>query len=774
MTASIWNPAGTSTKVANADNNYKHQVFNVDAIIAASGIFTLTTFAYQVGTESLLVLVNGVDQVLTTDYTETSNTVVTIPGVKLGDEVVIRALVGSTASQSAAASAAAAEAAAASIIGLNPPNLPITIAIGGTGATNKTDAFDALAPSSTKGDIIVFNGADNVRQAIGINGQVPMVDLTTSTGIKYGFTDISVVAAGITANTTLSATVFSGYIPIAMASIGQSVTLPDATLIRVGSIRSILDNSQGVNSYGIRDATGKLICVGGVGSEIIVSLKDNSTPAGVWGFIGNGIEPGLITINNIFPATYLYSQNFPYIPIDNNTSIHFITVASGGFAAFIVDNVGKIITTPVVVSATDFIPTAVFKIDATHVIVFYSTSSVLNKAVVLTIGGASPSYTITPGTPVSTATDMTNAWGSENSTGATRILALSTTSYLACWTDSTGQFTRVMNITVAGNVVTFGAILDITNTGGSVVVNSATLQLLTNTTALLVFKHLAAIKLGAVVITVAAGVCTAGATVDTGVANSASNSTQPVSINMLTATKAIVFFLNTANASFMQTISIAGTVVTWGTSLAIEAALTTASADYSNNNASRYAPRISIINPTTVYLQYINNTVQSRELVLVESAGVLTVMNTYSNSFTYSPSSITGFPLIMTAGEFLKQVNTGTNGQRKLVANLVSGTAVNFGNELSYSFETIYAGGDYYKLASGDYCFIDSYGIQVMKSNGNTITRKGVIPVNFLASSQAVKLNVATDRLVLQNLTTFTSVLTTTPLAVFTNVEIVI
>lgn len=774
MTASIWNPAGSSTNVANADNNYKHQVFIVDAIIAASGIFTLTSFAYQIGTESLLVLVNGVDQVLTTDYTETSNTVVTIPGVKLGDEVVIRALVGSTASQSAAASAAAAAAAAASIIGLNPPNLPIAINIGGTGAVNKTDAFDALAPSSTKGDIIVHNGTDNVRQAIGTNGQVPMVDLTTPTGIKYGFTDISVVAAGITASTTLTAAVFSGYIPIAMASIGQSVILPDATFIRVGSIRSILDNSQGVNPYGIRDATGKLICVGGVGSEIIVSLKDNSTPAGVWGFIGNGIEPGMITINNIFPATYSGSTNFPFLAIDNNTSLHFVPVASGGFAAFIVDNLGKVITTPVVVSATEIAPIAAFKIDATHIIVFYGTSATVNKAVVLVIGGASPSYTITPGTPVSTATNMTAIWGGENSFGAPRILALTTTSYLASWIDSAGQFTRVMNVTVAGNIVTFGAILDVTNAGGSVVVNSNVLQFLTTTTALLVFKHLATTSLGAVVISVAAGVCTAGAIVDTTVANSASTSGQSVSINMLTATKAIVFFLNTANASFMQTISITGTVVTWGTSLAIEAALTTASADYNNNSASRYAPRISIINPTTVYLQYINNIVQSRELVLVESAGVLTVMNTYSNSFTYSPSNITGFPLIMTAGEFLKQVNTGTNGQRKLVANLVSGTSVNFGNELSYSFETIYSGGDYYKLTSGDYCFIDSYGILVLKSNGNTITRKGVIPVNFLPSSQGVKTNIAPDRLVLQNITTYTSVLTVAPLVVITNVEMVV
>lgn len=41
----------------------------------------------------------------------------------------------------------------------------IGIAKGGTGATTATDAFDALAPSTTLGDVIFHNGTDNVRLA---------------------------------------------------------------------------------------------------------------------------------------------------------------------------------------------------------------------------------------------------------------------------------------------------------------------------------------------------------------------------------------------------------------------------------------------------------------------------------------------------------------------------------------------------------------------------------------------------------------------------------
>ena len=54
----------------------------------------------------------------------------------------------------------------------------LAIANGGTGATTKTDAFDALAPTTTVGDLIYHNGTDNVRLGIGSDGQV----LTVASG----------------------------------------------------------------------------------------------------------------------------------------------------------------------------------------------------------------------------------------------------------------------------------------------------------------------------------------------------------------------------------------------------------------------------------------------------------------------------------------------------------------------------------------------------------------------------------------------------------------
>ena len=59
------------------------------------------------------------------------------------------------------------------------------IADGGTGQTAKTAAFDALAPTTTKGDLIAFDGSDNVRLPVGTNGQVLQSDSTATEGVSW-------------------------------------------------------------------------------------------------------------------------------------------------------------------------------------------------------------------------------------------------------------------------------------------------------------------------------------------------------------------------------------------------------------------------------------------------------------------------------------------------------------------------------------------------------------------------------------------------------------
>lgn len=61
----------------------------------------------------------------------------------------------------------------------------VPIANGGTGATTATAGFNAISPSTTKGDLIVNNGTNDVRLPIGSNGTVLIADSTQSEGVKW-------------------------------------------------------------------------------------------------------------------------------------------------------------------------------------------------------------------------------------------------------------------------------------------------------------------------------------------------------------------------------------------------------------------------------------------------------------------------------------------------------------------------------------------------------------------------------------------------------------
>lgn len=61
----------------------------------------------------------------------------------------------------------------------------LPIANGGTGQTTKTLAFNALSPLTTKGDIIVHNGTNNVRLGVGSDGQVLTADSSQTNGVRW-------------------------------------------------------------------------------------------------------------------------------------------------------------------------------------------------------------------------------------------------------------------------------------------------------------------------------------------------------------------------------------------------------------------------------------------------------------------------------------------------------------------------------------------------------------------------------------------------------------
>lgn len=61
----------------------------------------------------------------------------------------------------------------------------LPIANGGTGQTTKTPAFHALSPTTTKGDLIAFDGTTDVRVGVGGNGTVLTADSGQSSGLTW-------------------------------------------------------------------------------------------------------------------------------------------------------------------------------------------------------------------------------------------------------------------------------------------------------------------------------------------------------------------------------------------------------------------------------------------------------------------------------------------------------------------------------------------------------------------------------------------------------------
>lgn len=116
----------------------------------------------------------------------------------------------------------------------------LAIASGGTGQTTQTAAFDALAPTTTKGDLIVDDGTNNVRLAVGADTYVLTADSTAATGVKWAAASgggSNITAQGLwenSANITSNYTIATGNNamsagPITIAS-GVTVTVPTGSV----------------------------------------------------------------------------------------------------------------------------------------------------------------------------------------------------------------------------------------------------------------------------------------------------------------------------------------------------------------------------------------------------------------------------------------------------------------------------------------------------------------------------------------------------------------
>jgi len=556
-----------------------------------------------------------------------------------------------------------------------------------------------------------------------------------------------------TANVTLNGSL--QYQPIAMTSLGQSITLPAANGLATGGPQFILDNTKGTYSVGIRDNTGTLIMAIAPGGEALVALKDNSSAAGVWAVTGSQLEPGLITVDNLFSATYAATYLAPYAALDSNTSIHFVALASNGFAAVVVDNAGKVLTTPVTVSTTaNSVPVAAFRVDATHALVFFGSSTTDHQAVVLSLSGSSPTFSLAVGTAASLTGTFSAAWGGENSVSQPRIAQLAGSQYL--FVTISGTNTAAVSISVSGTTVSIGALTNIITSNSNA--NTQAVYPLTATTGLVLYVSGAAAPytVNAVVVTSSGTTSTIGTPAAGGTLASVSGA--PMSC-LLSATKAI-FASDNNSATTMQcqavTIS-AGTSVAIGAALSVETAGGTVASPNNTYTAwgsgswtgTRTNPHLFGTAANSAIFSYADSTAISRVCTLSESGGVLTKGATVYQSLM--PNSSNGEGLLLPPGsstEFLAaQVQTDsttTHGRPFVTPHLINGTVVTTGHEvtladaenivnsLSQTAATRLSQGDYLIGFCGPNSNNRLRILNVLRSNGVQLNNRGSLKMpNF-------------------------------------------
>jgi len=156
----------------------------------------------------------------------------------------------------------------------------VAIANGGTGQTSQTAAFDALAPTTTKGDIIASNGSDNVRVAVGSDGTFLKADSGAASGVSWA-SPAGANLAVRSVTTTDSPTTADDILTLSGASF--TVTLPTA-VGNTGKILRLHHNGTSLSQKYTLNTTGGQT-IGGIASgsyilttkgEVLVIYSDGT------------------------------------------------------------------------------------------------------------------------------------------------------------------------------------------------------------------------------------------------------------------------------------------------------------------------------------------------------------------------------------------------------------------------------------------------------------------------------------------------------------------
>ena len=633
--ASIWNPDGTIVPGVNADLTVMYQEFTATA---SQTVFNLTTFVFQPTTNSLFVLVNGVDQVLTQDYLEGAggNSITFTSGLEVGDQVIIRGFIGSIASQTAAASAnAAAISAASASTGAATATTEAAIAVAAANSVS-------LVTISTT-NLLIAQGNTNL--VVGINQQwtagQPVIIASTANVANYMFGQITAytpATGAMTVNVSLvggAGTFASWNVAIAgtqgpdsYVTVAVNGGTTDALTAAILNIRTVDKQiisvvSTGANvtvaptlklntdaAYTITMHGGQPLLPGSIGPLGFTGLFEFNAANSRWELLnpaivpihGGASTPAATTSNIVLTATSAKVQrittNAAYLSVQLPDAT---TLKDIGGPEFVIANIGSNIF-----FLTDASGNILCQVAASQYIVVLLASNA-------TVAGIWSVGNITPG-----ATALINT--TPITAGPTALG--STAGYLEdCWYLGNNQVLVVWNgtnmyasvVTLSGTTFTEGSILTV----GAGFTNAGTGQMLQpvpNTPNTFVYCNATDTgTVGAVVLTVAGTVVSAGAMAT--IATTGSSSWPAFA--MLSSTEGIALFENASTGQFnviAVPFAVAGTVITPGAPVNITAP----------GGTTEQGIAIAALTATTALLLWADSNTYLNGTIATVSAGVLT------------------------------------------------------------------------------------------------------------------------------------------------------